>query len=109
MKQYELMYVLRTDMDEQATKEAIEKFNTIITAGGGTIDKTEEMGKRRLAYPIDYQLDGYYVLQYFTSGPDLPRELERNFKISENVLRYMVHKAFVPAAKAAKPAEKVAE
>lgn len=102
MTKYEVMYVLRADLEEQATKDLIEKFNTVITEGGGSIDKTDEWGKRRLAYEIDYQAEGYYVLQHFTAGPELPSELERNFKINENVLRYMVTRAFIPAEKPAK-------
>ena len=50
----------------------------------------DEWGKRRLAYPIDYKTEGYYVLMSFDSAPELPAELERNFKNDERIMRYMV-------------------
>jgi ribosomal protein S6 len=90
MNQYEVMYILRVDQEEQAIRDMIEKFNGVITSNGGTIDSTDEWGKRRLAYPIDYQNEGYYMLQHFSSNPDLPMELERNFRITEGVLRFLV-------------------
>lgn len=90
MNKYEVMYILRADQEEQAIKDMIEKFNGIITSNGGAIDSTDEWGKRRLAYPIQYQKEGYYVLQHFQANHDLPAELERNFRINEGVLRFMV-------------------
>lgn len=56
----------------------------------GTVDSVDEWGKRRLAYPIDYKNEGYYVLTRFTAAPELPAELERNFKINDGILRYLV-------------------
>ena len=90
MNKYEVLYIIRTDIDEQAIKETVDKFSAIITDNGGTIDKSDEWGKRRLAYTIDYKNEGYYVLLHFTADPKLPAELERNFKISDNILRYLV-------------------
>lgn len=92
MNKYEVLYILRVDQEEQAIKDLIEKFNGVITANGGTIDKVDEWGKRRLAYIIDYQNEGYYVLEHFSANPEVPAELERNFKISDGVLRYLVTK-----------------
>jgi len=90
MKQYECMYVLKPDMEDEAREAAMSKFSGIVTKDGGEIVKVDEWGKKRLAYPINYIEDGYYVLMYFKSGPDLPSELERNFKISDDIMRYMV-------------------
>lgn len=90
MNKYEVMYILRADQEEQAIKDLIEKFNGVITSNGGVIDSTDEWGKRRLAYPIQYQKEGYYILQHFQANADLPAELERNFRINEYVLRFMV-------------------
>lgn len=92
MNKYEVMYIIRPELDDAAIQELIEKFNGVITSAGGTVDKvnTENWGKRKLAYPIDYQTEGYYVLVHFTCGPEVPSELERNFKINEKILRYMV-------------------
>lgn len=90
MNKYEVLYVLRADLDEQVTADLVTKFNGVITSGGGTVDSCDQWGKRRLAYIIDYQNEGYYVLARFTAESDVPSELERNFRITEGVLRFMV-------------------
>lgn len=88
MNKYELVYIIDTAVEDEARKALIDRFNGIITEAGGTVDKVEEWGKRRLAYAIDYKTEGYYVLVNFSSGADLPLELERNMKINDKVLRY---------------------
>lgn len=90
MNKYESLYIITPELEEEATKACIEKFSGIVTANGGTIAEVNEWGKRRLAYAIDYKTEGYYVLMTFESAPEFPRELERNFKNDENILRYMV-------------------
>lgn len=90
MNKYEVMYILSVKQTDEQIRELIEKFNGVITANGGTIDSTDEWGKRRLAYPINYENEGFYVLQHFTADHALPAELERNFRITEGVLRFMV-------------------
>jgi len=92
MTKYEALYIIRTDIEEQAIKDLVTKFSDIVTANGGTIDSVDEWGKRRLQYPIDYKNDGYYVLMKFTSAPEFPSELERNFKINDGIIRYLVTK-----------------
>ena len=90
MNQYEVLYVITPELEEEAMRGTIEKFSGIITANGGEIEKIDEWGKRHLAYPIDYKNEGYYVLVNFLAMPEFPRELERNFKIDENIIRFMV-------------------
>jgi len=90
MNQYEVLYVITPELDEEADKVVMDKFADIITANGGEIEKTEVWGKRRLAYPIDYKTEGYYVLVVFSANPELPRELERNMRNDERLIRYMV-------------------
>ncbi len=90
MNQYEVLYVITPELDEEADKVVMDKFADIITANGGEIEKTEVWGKRRLAYPIDYKTEGYYVLVTFNANPELPRELERNMRNDERLMRYMV-------------------
>ncbi len=90
MNQYEVLYIITPELDEEKTKATVEKFSGIVTANGGEIVSVDEWGKRRLAYPIDYKIDGYYVLMTFASAPEFPKELERNYKIDEKILRYMV-------------------
>ena len=67
----------------------MEKFKTLVEQNA-TLGEVNEWGKRRLAYPIDYKTEGYYVLTTFSAAPEFPRELERNFNNDENVLRYLV-------------------
>ena len=91
MNRYELTYIIDTALEETARKELIEKVSALIAANGGEVEKVDETwGKRRLAYAINYKTEGYYVLMYIAAPSDLPRELERNFQINENVLRSMV-------------------
>ena len=90
MTNYETLYILKPDLEEEKKDALIAKFSEIITNNGGTITKTDEWGKRRLAYPINYINDGYYVLTFFSANTELPAELERNFKISDDVIRYIV-------------------
>jgi len=90
MNKYEALYIIRTDIEESAIKETVDKFSAIVAENGGTVEKCDEWGKRRLAYAIDYKNEGYYVLMQFTGDSRLPAELERNFKISDNILRYLV-------------------
>ena len=92
MNSYEVLYILKPDMEEEARKALIEKFSAIITGDGGEVDNVDEWGLRRLAYPINYITDGYYVLVNFKANSDIPAELQRNFKISEEVIRFMVVK-----------------
>jgi len=92
VNQYEVMYVIDTAIADQARIDLIERFSGLVAQGGGQVDRIDEWGKRRLAYAIDYKTEGYYVLMYITAPAELPRELERNFKINENILRYLVIK-----------------
>ena len=93
MNRYEMIYIIDADLEETARKELIEKVSALITNNGGEIEKVDETwGKRRLAYAIDYKTEGWYVLVNFKAPVELPRELERNLQINENVLRYLVIK-----------------
>ena len=90
MNQYEVMYIIDTAVEEQARVDLINRFSGLVEKNGGKVNRVDEWGKRRLAYPIDYKTEGYYVLMYMAAPAALPRELERNLQISESVLRYMV-------------------
>ena len=90
MNQYEVMYIIDTALEEQARADLINRFSGLVELNGGQVDRVDEWGKRRLAYPINYKTEGYYVLMYIAAPADLPRELERNLQISDSVLRYMV-------------------
>lgn len=90
MRKYEVMYIIRPDLDVDVTKELVEKFHNIITDNGGEITKHNEMGKRRIAYEINDYKEGYYDLINFKSEPNVVEELERVFRITENVIRYLI-------------------
>ncbi len=90
MNQYEVLYVITPELDDEANQVVMNKFADIITQNGGEIEKTDIWGKRRLAYPIDYKTEGFYVLVSFSANPELPRELERNMRNDERLMRYMV-------------------
>lgn len=86
---YEALFVISPDLSEEDTKALIEKFTGIIS-GNGEVTEVNEWGRRRLAYPINYKTEGYYVLVNFKSESTLPAELERNFNITDGILRSLV-------------------
>ena len=90
MNKYEAMYVITPELEDEAVKGIIETYPGIITAYGGEIEKVDEWGRRRLAYPINDLNEGHYVLMTFTSAPELPAELDRVLKITEGVIRSMI-------------------
>lgn len=90
MNKYESLYILKPDIEEEARKALVEKFKTLVESNGGKVEKIDEWGTRKLAYEINYIKEGYYVLMTFEAGPELPMELERNYNISDSVLRYNV-------------------
>ncbi len=85
---YETMYILNASYDSEAIAALVEKFKTLVE-GSGTVTEVNEWGKRRLAYPIDDMMDGYYVLMTYTAPAALPAELDRIFRITEGVMRSM--------------------
>ena len=87
---YELVYIIDPDVDEEARKALIERFGAMIESNGGTVEKTDEWGKRHLAYPINDKAEGYYVLVNFSADPSVPKEIERNLGITESIMRYLV-------------------
>ena len=90
MNKYEVMYVIDPTLEDSVRNELISYFSGIVEKNAGMIDRIDEWGKRRLAYAINYKTEGYYVLMYIQGPTELPRELERNFKINDKVLRYLV-------------------
>ena len=86
---YELMYIIDPDLGEEGTAAIVEKFKSLIEANG-TVSSMEEMGKRKLAYDINYKSEGYYVLVQFTCEPAFPAELDRVLKITDGVIRSLI-------------------
>ncbi|MGI6279856.1 MAG: 30S ribosomal protein S6 [Acutalibacteraceae bacterium] len=88
---YEAGVIFSVKGGDEAVTALKEKINDLITANA-TIDNVDDWGKRRLAYPINYETEGYYVFYTFESGPDFPAEVERIARITDGVLRVMVIK-----------------
>lgn len=86
---YETVMVLNTKLGEEALQALVEKFKALIEQNG-TINNVDVWGKRRLAYLIEDETEGYYVLVDFTSKPDFPAELDRVYKITDGVLRSLI-------------------
>ena len=88
-EKYECMYILNPNMTEEETAAVVEKFKALVEANG-TLDEMEEMGKRKLAYEINYLTEGYYVLLKFTCAPEFPAELDRVLGITDGVIRSLI-------------------
>lgn len=90
MNKYEVLYILDAKLDD-ATKEAqIEKYKAVVEAAGGSVEGVDKWGVRKLAYEINYKSEGYYVLMNFTANAELPSELERQMRIADEVIRFIV-------------------
>jgi small subunit ribosomal protein S6 len=89
-KQYETVFILTPILSEAQTRDAVEKFRTIITDNGGVLVHEEDWGLRKLAYPIQKKNSGFYnVFEYTTSGVNVVDILETEFRRDERVLRFM--------------------
>lgn len=88
-EKYEALVVLSTKVGEENVTALVEKITALINANA-TMDKVDEWGKRRLAYAINYETEGYYVLFNFTSASAFPAELDRVLKITDGVLRSLI-------------------
>jgi small subunit ribosomal protein S6 len=92
MRKYETIFILHPSMDEESVKANIDKFKGVIENGGGTVDNVDFWGKRKLAYEINKISEGFYTLFSFSAGPELPKELDRVFRITDGVVRHIIVK-----------------
>ena len=90
MNKYELAVILKPILEEEEQKAEFEKIQALITKLGGTIDKVDEWGRRKLAYEIQKHSEGVYSFITFTSEPGVPAEIESRIRIMENVLRHLI-------------------
>ena len=104
MNLYETLFVIDPRLSEDETKAMADRFTALIAENGETV-KVDAWGRRRLAYPIEDQTEGYYVLVEFKSNADFPSELERVFGITEGILRSIVVRRCEKKAKAEAAAE----
>lgn len=87
MRQYELMVILDPEVDERTVAPSLDKFLGVIRNAGGTVEKVDIWGKRRLAYDINKRSEGIYAVVNMTTTPDVAKELDRQLGLNEAVLR----------------------
>jgi len=90
MRKYEVLYILNAEMADDAREALINKISAIVTDNGGTVDKIDKWGIKKYAYPINYKTEGFYVLMTFNAESKIPAELDRQMRISDNVIRNMI-------------------
>ena len=90
MKNYEILYIIKNDIADDQKDAIIEKYNALVTSNGGTVEKIDKWGTKKFAYPINYITEGYYVLMAFTADTSIPAEIERQMRISDDIIRNMI-------------------
>ena len=90
MREYEIMLILRADLSETDLETQVETIKGLITTRDGQVNQVNHWGRRRMAYPIARQQDGYYILFKTSLSANAPMELERTLRINENLLRYLI-------------------
>ena len=91
VNKYESIFIINPDIDEEGTKALVEKFKSLLETSA-QLDSIDEWGKRKLAYEISDKSEGYYVLANFSADSQFPQELERIYKITDGIIKYMVIK-----------------
>ena len=89
MRAYETLYIIRPELDEEQNGTVIEKFKSLVVNNGGEIAKLDKWGKRRLAYEIKHSREGLYVLMEFNGKAEIAAELDRVFRITDEVIKHM--------------------
>lgn len=89
MNKYELLYIIASDVSEEKREELIKKFSSYVEAKGGTIEGIDKWGMRKLAYPINFKNEGYYVLMNITMKPEEVEPMAKLMNITEGIVRQM--------------------
>ena len=89
MNKYETIFIVDSDLTEEARAPIIERFKNMIETNG-QLESIDEWGNRRLAYPINDKVEGYYVFVSYSAPADFPSEFERVFKITDSILKFMI-------------------
>lgn len=90
MRNYEVLFIVHPDLEETAFKEVVERVSGWVSENGGTVGKVDVWGKRTLAYPIRKKKEGQYVLLETTMAPEFCSTLERNMRLTEPIMRFLV-------------------
>ena len=92
MNKYESVIIINPSVEEEGMKTLIQKFTDLIDKDG-KVEKVQELGKKRLAYEVKKNKEGYYVVFYFDANPQAIAELERNYRITDEVIKFIVVRA----------------
>ena len=109
MHPYEIMVILDPEVDERTVQPTLEKFLSVITNGGGTVDNVDLWGRRRLSYEIQKKTEGIYAVINFTADPATTQELERQLRLNESIMRTKVLRADEAVARIASQVIEAAE
>jgi small subunit ribosomal protein S6 len=93
MRDYEFTFIIHPDIEDEGIPSVVEMVTQFITDGGGQVTNADHWGRRRLAYPIRKQHEGYYVLLQIQMDPKSLNELERRLKLREEIIRYLLVRA----------------
>jgi len=108
MNRYEMGVIIRADLEEDAFRAEVERVKGFIDRFGGTIEKIDDWGRRKLAYPIAKQSEGMYSFITYTSEGNTPKEVEARLRLQENILRFLTIRCDENEPATASPAEKPA-
>src|SRR5690242_8712514 len=89
MRIYEELFIIKPDTPEEEIDQFIEQMKSVVTTAGGSMDKVEKWGKRRLAYRVDKYREGAYVLVQFSAAPETVKEFERRLRVSDLVIKFL--------------------
>ena len=90
MNKYEVLYIIDASIDDAAKEAQIAKYSDLVTANGGSVEAIDKWGIKKFAYPMEFKNEGYYVLMTFTAPAELPAEMERQMRIADAIIRYLV-------------------
>ena len=90
MNKYEILYILDAKLDEAEKEALIERFKGVVETAGGSVEGVDKWGTKKLAYEINFKSEGYYVLMNFTAEAAVPAEIERQMRITDGVMRFIV-------------------
>lgn len=89
MRRYEIMFIIDPSLPEEEVDQVNSQVEELVTSGGGQVESVEKMGRRKLAYEVNRKKDGFYVLFTMSADGDIVREIERRFRVMDQVLRYI--------------------
>lgn len=92
MTNYEMLFIIDTELSDEAKESLIKKIEDLVVANGGSVESTDRWGVRKLQYPINFKSEGYYVLMNFSAGKEFVVELKRIVGITDGIIRRLITK-----------------